>query len=351
MDQDSESPVLAEPISHSTFSAEAIAKLIVRHYGPRTVIGSTLLRNGFNDVYEIEFEGGQSAIARLSGRLYRGQANVDYELALLEHLRIRDVSSVRPIRTQSDQRYIKVDAPEGSRALALFEKLQGRPAKEPREFQLVGAELARVHIESRDFAGAPSRYCLDSDHLVHKPTSRILALRHVAASVKHRVQRVADQIVGRLEHQALIRVLCHGDCHGGNSFLCRDRGGALGAWLFDFDDGGPGPLSYDLAIFLWSRLLATRSNILEGRGLEDWRSFVAGYSTIQPILEADWRAIGPCVAIRQLWLMGEFAGRVPMKGVEAIGDAWFERMTDLLERWAELQTPAFTELQQDLFDD
>lgn len=48
MDRNSNSPVLAELIAHSTFSAEAIVKLVGRHYGPRTVVDWLLRSDVFS---------------------------------------------------------------------------------------------------------------------------------------------------------------------------------------------------------------------------------------------------------------------------------------------------------------
>jgi Ser/Thr protein kinase RdoA (MazF antagonist) len=58
--------------------------------------------------------------------------------------------------------------------------------------------------------------------------------------------KTADRFVSK---RHLTWTHCHGDCHGFNARIS-DAGSAA---FFDFDDGGPGYLAYDLSVFLWDK--------------------------------------------------------------------------------------------------
>lgn len=93
---------------------------------------------------------------------------------------------------------------------------------------------------------------------------------------------------------------CHGDCHGFNSKIT-EAGEAV---FFDFDDGGPGYLAYDLAVFLWAQVSFGRETT------RAWTSFLDGYRLIRPITPDDFEAALRFVVVRHVWLMGEHASRV-----------------------------------------
>jgi Ser/Thr protein kinase RdoA (MazF antagonist) len=115
---------------------------------------------------------------------------------------------------------------------------------------------------------------------------------------------------------------CHGDCHGFNARFGPD--GA--ATLFDFDDGGPGWRSYDLAVFLWSaRAFAPARCIL-------WRPFLDGYRSRHPIAHTDLDAVAVFVPIRHIWLMGEYAIGSIGWGTQWLG-TWFDRQIEFLKEW------------------
>ena len=71
-----------------------------------------------------------------------------------------------------------------------------------------------------------------------------------------------------------------------------------------------------------------------------WRAYLAGYRSVRPIPETDLAAIAPFVAVRQVWLMGEYAGRMAVWGTQAMPTAWLRKQVDLLRAWEALATPA-----------
>lgn len=101
-----------------------------------------------------------------------------------------------------------------------------------------------------------------------------------------------------------------------------DKGRAV---FFDFDDGGPGYLAYDLSVFLWANVSFGRQSI--GR----WSAFIAGYRSVRPIDPRDLEAAIPFVIVRHLWLMGEYASRLNDWGSNAV--SWVAREADFLKTW------------------
>jgi Ser/Thr protein kinase RdoA (MazF antagonist) len=137
----------------------------------------------------------------------------------------------------------------------------------------------------------------------------------------------------------LAQVTCHGDCHGGNTFMTDAPNGGRQAAFFDFDDAGPGYLAYDLAVYLWACLLQTEMAASDADLRERWTHYIEGYRRRRAIADVDYQAIAAFVSLRHFWFMGEYASRVPEWGTEAFSTAWLRRQVKLLDKWATLVTP------------
>jgi hypothetical protein len=88
---------------------------------------------------------------------------------------------------------------------------------------------------------------LDTEHLLHRPLSRIKAPAHLDADLKVRLTDISAALADKISETSLSLVACHGDCHGGNTFIAANPDGTRRASFFDFDDSGPNYLAYDLA--------------------------------------------------------------------------------------------------------
>jgi len=64
-----------------------------------------------------------------------------------------------------------------------------------------------------------------------------------------------------------------------------------------------------------------------------WNAFLDGYRSVADIAESDLNAIYTFVAIRQLWLLGEYAGNATYVGTQNLPGNWFKTMFELLEKW------------------
>ena len=321
-------------IVRSMVDARSIGQILDSEFSLGAIEDCILLRRGFNDVYEVRLANGDRRIARLSALRSRGPANIEFEISLLEHLRAEGTAVATAHRTRSGKLAAEVPAPEGGRPLVLFDSLVGEPPGEDVEnVRLTGAELARIHVAARTYDGPASKYTLDANHLISKPLARIQALKHLDPNLRDDFAKAAQTLALGIQGVALTKVVCHGDCHGGNTFISRSAEGQSRAWFFDFDDSGPGYLAYDLAVYLWSRLLQGNLSEPDEKVATMWSAFLAGYRSVADIAEPDLDAIYTFVAIRQLWLLGEYAGHAMYVGTHNLPGNWFRTMYELLARW------------------
>jgi Ser/Thr protein kinase RdoA (MazF antagonist) len=138
----------------------------------------------------------------------------------------------------------------------------------------------------------------------------------------------------------LRQVLCHGDAHGRNNFVAADAQGRRTAVFFDFDEAAPGCLAYELAVYPWSLYPRAPDGVPSAKVLDQWRHFIDAYRAAQPLAETDLAAIAPFMAVRQFWLLGEYAGRVPVWGSQALPTDDLRRQVDMLGRWERLELPS-----------
>ena len=128
----------------------------------------------------------------------------------------------------------------------LFRALEGRApdATSAADARANGVSLALIHNAAETFHAAAPLYRLDIDHLLRRPLTQILESGLVNDA---RARDDLRSIAGRAEKSIesfdnLTWTHCHGDCHGFNARIIATGEAAF----FDFDDGGPGFLAYDL---------------------------------------------------------------------------------------------------------
>jgi Ser/Thr protein kinase RdoA (MazF antagonist) len=176
----------------------------------------------------------------------------------------------------------------------LFRAVNGREprATDPRDASANGRTLALLHNAAATFSPEAALYRLDLEHLLHRPLERIrdsglVEDAHIYSVLETLAARTGRAIEG---FSNLTWTVCHGDCHGFNSRI-NDAGEAV---FFDFDDGGPGYLAYDLSVFLWAK-------VSFGRKLTDmWSAFIGGYRAIRPIAAEDIEASLWFVIVRHI---------------------------------------------------
>ncbi|WP_343868168.1 phosphotransferase enzyme family protein [Caenispirillum bisanense] len=316
--------------AHAVAAPHTAAAFVAAHYAVAAPVRCALLNRGFNDVYAVTTATGDRAILRISGHRGRGDPDAEAAAAFLAHLKGCGVpvAAARPAR---DGRMVTgFPRPDGIRPAVLFDHAEGRvpDLDSADDAALQGMTLARLHDAADRWPQREAgRVRLDLDHLLHRPADRLLS----ASILTDDARAVLRPLVGRLAAavaalEPLSRTRCHGDCHGLNARLQPGGpGGGEQAMLFDFDDSGFGYLAYDLAVHLWAQVSFGR------RRHRVWHGFVDGYRRLRPIGRADLEAVHAFVAIRHIWLMGEFAARLDITGREQM--AWLSRQGDFLLAW------------------
>jgi Ser/Thr protein kinase RdoA (MazF antagonist) len=284
-----------------------------------------MLHRGLNDVYLVTTATGARYVFRLSHHRARGAADVRTETAFLAHLSRSGVPVAAPIPTRDGALFLQGKAPEGYRDGVLFHALDGRApnAVSAADARANGVTLALVHNAGDSFRADAALYQLERDHLLRRPLARVLESEVLEeAEVRDDLEDIAARAARAIEGLGeLTRTYCHGDCHGFNARIT-DSGEAA---FFDFDDGGPGYLAYDLSVFLWAKISFGRKLIAM------WDAFVDGYRATRPIVPNDFEAAHWFVIVRHIWVMGEHASRAQEWGSESVG--WIARQTDFLKAW------------------
>jgi Ser/Thr protein kinase RdoA (MazF antagonist) len=107
----------------SVFTPAAVATYVSRAYG-LAVSGAVLLHRGFNDTCEITADDGVF-IARVYRCRWRTREQVLSELEILRDLSASGVPVSSPIARRDESLIGVVQAPEGERFVALFQKAAG----------------------------------------------------------------------------------------------------------------------------------------------------------------------------------------------------------------------------------
>jgi Ser/Thr protein kinase RdoA (MazF antagonist) len=313
-----------EPL-YTTCQAEAIARFVAKLYALALPLKCRLLNRGFNDVYLIVTATDERYVFRLSQHRARGVADVRTETDFMAHLARSGVPLAEPVQARDGVLFVRGWGPEGAREGVLFRALAGRApdASSIADARANGITLAMLHNAADSHCASAPLYRLDLDHLLRRPLARVQEFRRaVDAGFSAPLEDIAARTAERIgAFDDLTWTHCHGDCHGFNARIT-DAGGAA---FFDFDDGGPGYLAYDLSVFLWAK-------VSFGRKLHAlWDAFVDGYRTVRTITGTDFEAAHVFVIVRHIWLMGEYAGRAPEWGSEPID--WIARELEFLRSW------------------
>jgi Ser/Thr protein kinase RdoA (MazF antagonist) len=323
---------LSIPVLHSTPRAEAVADFVSTHYDLSGSIECKLSYRGFNDTFEVRTKNGERFIFRISKRRARGEADAASETAFLAYLDSEGIPVAAAVPTRDGSLFTSASFPEGQRPAVLFRHAEGRPSQarsSTADARANGVTLARIHGAACGFAASDQgRYRLDSDHLLHRPLSFILAIENLGDFVCTGLADLTGRLSSALaERDGLSWTRCHGDCHGYNAHIALQGPRAGQAVFFDFDESGPGYLAYDLSVFLWNCVLFGRKDHAF------WHAFIEGYRSIRELSHADFEAAHLFVPIRHIWLLGEYASRIPELGRQAVPADWIAEQLDFMLSW------------------
>jgi Ser/Thr protein kinase RdoA (MazF antagonist) len=320
------------PVLYSTPLAAAVADFVSTHYDLAGSIECMLWLRGWNDSFEVRTKDGERFVFRISKRRARGDADVASETAFLAYLDEKDIPVAAAVPTRDGSLFTTALCPEGQRPAVLFRYAEGRPSQagsSSADARANGETLARIHDVAGGFAAADKgRYRLDCDHLLHRPLSWILALEGLSETVRTGLVDMTGRLsTGLARRGGLSWTRCHGDCHGYNANIALQGPRAGQAVFFDFDEGGPGYLAYDLAVFLHCCVL------FERKQHQFWHAFIEGYRTIRELEHADFDAVHLFVPVRHLWFVGEYASRIHEWGRQAVPADWVAAQLDFMLSW------------------
>ena len=294
-----DNPDVPLPVIYSTPRDGAVADYVAARYAMPGPLECWLVRRGFNDSFEVRSQDGQRWVLRLSNLRARGEADVASETAFLAHLEQSGIPVAAPTPAKDGTLFGTAWLPEGQRPAVLFRYAEGRTPlwESAADACASGVTLARIHRAAPDYAGGNAgRYRPDLDQLLHRPLAALLGLSRrrrrygrfcatggaVVGCGRGPGQPDLDALPRRLRFN---RILEEGP----------DAGQAM---FFDFDDGGPGYLAYDLAVFLWARVSLQRSG-------HDMAQVHRRMSIDPTHRAADFEAVDLFVPIRHIWLLGE----------------------------------------------
>src|SRR5262249_10813514 len=193
----------------------------------------------------------QRYVLRFSCRRTRGEADVASETEFLAYLDKVGVPVAVPVPARDGALFAYGFLPEGQRPVVLFRHVEGRrpEADGPTDAWARGANVARIHGAAEDYAGGKAcRYRLDLDHLLHRQVAAVLDVRTLGTETREHLTGLASRLSALVAAgYDLSWTFCHGDCHGNNARIATEGPRVGQAIFFDFDDGGPGYLAYDLA--------------------------------------------------------------------------------------------------------
>lgn len=273
-------------IQYSTPHVDTVTALLRDRYDLPEPLTVRFLRRGFNNSFEVRTGSNTLGVLRLSGSRVSPES-VKSETNFLAFLGKNKLPIAAPIPTHSGELSTQIETPDGMRSVVLFHYVEGdEPGHHPAEdAKAQGISTARIHAAAGTFPHwNVGGHRLDLDHLLHHPLASVLALELLGDVSRKSLSALASRLSSAVAAiDGLTWVRCHGDCHGGNARIARDGPLKGQAIFFDFDDGGPGFLAYDLAVFLWSVSL-------QREGYSQWHAFIEGYRSVRPIDPIDLEA-------------------------------------------------------------
>lgn len=328
-------------IAQSTPTAAAMARVVQANYALGEVVAGEFLRRSFNQVYRLTLADGRHVVARLCAERPRGEPKLQFEADVLQHLSARGCPVATSLPTATGEVALRLQLPEGERALMLFEHLDGETTGDvPANILAFGRGLAQLHTAGEGLQSSASRYTLDLEYLLLRPLRHLLRAPTMTAELRPPFEALGQRLHDRiLSLGTLTQVLCHGDAHSDNNFVAVREDGERQALFFDFDETGPGYLAYELAVYPWWLHPRSVDGVWSDKAISRWRHFISAYREVRALGEADLAALAPFVAVRQFWLLGEYAGRVPVWGSQAMSTDYLRRQVKLLQHWETLEMP------------
>ena len=268
-------------VSHSVLDPQFIASQVAQRYAVTGKVDAFLLYRGMNDVYLVQ-DGARKYALRVWRKTYRDVDDVAFELDFLAFLKDRDFPASVAVPLLDESLYFKVSAPEGPRALALYDWAPGCKFGELLSIdtaERIGAAFARMHLLGLEFMGPDHKFtpgnakdyqiCIPAllDFVYDRPDD----LRDYAIIAER-----LDQRLDELAAEGVPLGVCHRDFHPSNVHVTES--GEI--TLLDFDAAGEDFLMQDVKNYVWGNLFYDFSPAYA-------EAFEAGYQSIRPFLPSE----------------------------------------------------------------
>lgn len=154
----------------------------------------------------------------------------------------------------------------------------------------MGQSLAALHTAGNGLGSTYHRHDLDLAWLLDA-SMQVIDQHLTGTDALAALQRAARHVSSKLQTIDLSRLdygLCHGDFHGGNLHVDKDR-----VTLFDFEECALGYRVYDLATFKWDLGYHPAAQ-------SQWDAFFDGYGAKRKVQAEDASVIDAFVVLREL---------------------------------------------------
>lgn len=322
------------PVQDSTFSAEAIAAMLVPAYELPAGTSCIFHRKGICDTYRV-MAGQRIFYFKVYRSRRRSMTDVSEEVRLLLHLHSDGVPVSFPV-ARADGGYVNVmDAPEGRRYSVLFRAALGELGDrgDTARIKAFGQTVGMMHRSCDDFKLPYDRPELDMEHLIDAGMSAISGI------MQHRPGDLAliRDIAEECRQMPLLGTrtspefgICHGDLHGGD--VAYD--GSNNPTLFDFDSSGSGWRALDIGVFPASVHWMDLSDEMEKTRRQRLDAFLEGYIRIRDLSADEIEAVHLTAPVRHIYLMG-FVLRhtVLWRGNHWAGDSFIDWHMEWFKAW------------------
>lgn len=314
------------PISYSTLDVRALISEILSCYSIDTVEKCKFWHRGLSDVYFIKTQTSRYFL-RISHQHWRCQAEIEFELELLDFLHNHQIPVAYPLRTTEGKLFIEINAPEGKRYAVLLVNAPGQIAIGDLNISQslkLGATVGKIHQVAVNFQPSVQRQPLNSDYLLES------SFLTIAPYLKNRpldLNCLAD-IVFQLKAQLQnlpqnppFWGICWGDPHSGNAHFTPDDQ----ITLFDFDQCGYGWRAFDIAKFL-------QVSLQSGLSKKVREAFLVGYEGINPLTELEKSNIQALTQTAHIWAWAISIINAEQFNYSRLDPSYFTRYLQQLKR-------------------
>jgi len=297
---------------YTQHSDESVGRLVRSAFLPEGPLQCRFYVSGLHDNYLVEHDG-RKFMLRLYRADWRSEAEVLFELELLDFLQGRQAPVAGPMCTRSGSLWAALESPEGRRMAALFHYAEGRAPEgsiTAEECRHLGRAVAKTHQSAEDFVCKHVRPELEFTHLVEEPVA--LYARYLDSDARAYLEGLRARLRKawpRLPREAGVYGPCTGDINSRNFHITAGRK----ITLFDFDQCGLGYRAFEIGKFASSiHHHANKQELLD--------AFLAGYQQMRQLGKGELESIPVYEMAAVIWVLG-----IAAKNIDRIGYKYTEK--------------------------